>query len=130
MQGNFIGAIVTLVVLAIWKSSIHGHQDISHLNSAWRVVVGLILVPCLATLYQRLTLKESAKFRNVQALREDPNLLKKGLLPADPSYDDEGNNKNRAAAALAGKKQAFKEFVSGFRMSEAELTMMTVGILL
>jgi hypothetical protein len=32
-------------------------------------------------------LPESAKFKNVQALRADPSLLKKGLMPADPAPD-------------------------------------------
>lgn len=115
--GNFAGGIITIVVLSIYKKVLHDDHHYGDLNAAWRIIVGIILIPCLGTLYQRLTLRESAKFRNVQALREDPSLLKKGLLPSDPQYqapNQENGTNSRSKAALAGKKEAFREFVEYF----------------
>jgi len=117
-----MGAIVTIIVLSIWKKVLHTDHHYNDLNGAWRVVVGLILVPCLGTLYQRLTLKESAKFRNVQAIREDPNLLRR-VHEEDDLKDGEG--KTKAAVAMAGEKQALREFIEYF--SEWRHLKMLIG---
>lgn len=80
--GTLAGGIVTVVVLAAYKSAIQGN-DVAKLNGAWRIIAGVILVPCLGTLYQRITLPESTKYKNARALQENPDLLKKGLVASD-----------------------------------------------
>jgi hypothetical protein len=51
-----MGGIVALVILAIFKSSIHDNGNYGHLDAVWRLVTGLILVPCFGTLVQRILL--------------------------------------------------------------------------
>ena len=80
--GNLAGGIVTIIVLTAYKSSIQA-GDVSKLNGVWRIIFGVILIPCLATLYQRITLPESEKYKNARALQEDPDLLKKGAIVSD-----------------------------------------------
>lgn len=100
--GNFGASIVALVLLAIFKPAIQGRGEYGQFDAVWRCVycprlergwcslphrllAGLVLVPALGTLVQRMVLPESTKFKNVQALRNDPSLLQKGLLPNDPA---------------------------------------------
>lgn len=80
--GNLAGGIVTIVVLTAYKSSIQA-GEVSKLNGVWRLIFGVILVPCLGTLYQRIVLPESTKYKNARALQEDPDLLKKGYIASD-----------------------------------------------
>ena len=80
--GNLAGGIVTIIVLTAYKSSIQA-GDVSKLNGVWRIIFGVILVPCLGTLYQRIVLPESEKYKNARALQEDPELLKKGVIASD-----------------------------------------------
>lgn len=61
----------------------------------WRIIFGVILVPCLGTLYQRLVLPESTKYKNARALQEDPELLKKGLIVSD-AIGKKGSDSNYA----------------------------------
>ncbi|KAA1112884.1 hypothetical protein PGT21_014178 [Puccinia graminis f. sp. tritici] len=63
--GNLAGAIVCMVVLSAFKESIQGHGEIGHFNAVWRLILGVILVPALATLYQRLRLPESDRMTEV-----------------------------------------------------------------
>ena len=80
--GNIAGGIVTLVVLYAYEGSLKA-EDTDKLNGAWRIIAGVIIVPCLGTLYQRIVLPESQKYKNARALQEDPDLLKKGLVASD-----------------------------------------------
>jgi len=54
---------VTVVVLACYKHSINDKGEISKVDGAWRIVVGLSLIPAFGTLYQRLTLAESKRWK-------------------------------------------------------------------
>lgn len=80
--GNIAGGIVTLVVLYAYESSIKAGEA-SKLNGVWRIIAGVIIVPCIGTLYQRIVLPESTKYKNARALQENPDLLKKGLVASD-----------------------------------------------
>ena len=69
--GNFMGGIVTLIVLSCFKTGLKEHHNYGQFNAVWRVMFGVILVPCFITLYQRLTLPESTKFKAVEKMRAD-----------------------------------------------------------
>jgi hypothetical protein len=56
VQGNFIGGIVAIIVLAAFKPAIHERHEYGQFNAVWRIITGIILVPCLITLVQRLML--------------------------------------------------------------------------
>ena len=136
--GTLAGGIVTLVVLAAYKKDIK-KNDRAKLNGAWRIIAGAILIPCLATLYQRITLPESTKFQNARALQQDPELLMKGVVASDmqngpasdgdsgkrspgsegvtdvPLHQDGNENKGLGASgASIAKRAAFSEFVEYF----------------
>ncbi|KAH8917419.1 MFS inorganic phosphate transporter, partial [Atractiella rhizophila] len=113
--GNFAAGIVSIVVLAIFKPAIQGRGEYGQFNAVWRIIVGLVLVPCLGTLYQRLTLAESAKWKNAQALREDPSLLKRReeeKIIAPKTNDTETGLGTKGA--VAAKSEAWKEFIVYF----------------
>lgn len=92
--GNLIGGIATLVIIYAYRSSIQA-EDVSKLNGVWRLIFGIILIPCLGTLYQRITLPESEKYKNARALQNDPDLLKKGLITSDViNSNNDGKKRN------------------------------------
>ncbi|KAK3672049.1 hypothetical protein LTR78_008019 [Recurvomyces mirabilis] len=63
--GGFTGALVFLILLAAFKSAINA--DPNHLQWVWRLQFGLGLIPLLATLYARLTMKESKPYEQYVA---------------------------------------------------------------
>lgn len=89
--GNLIGGIVTLVIIYAYRTSIQA-EDVSKLNGVWRLIFGVILVPCLGTLYQRIVLPESEKYKNARKLQENPDLLQKGLIASDTLNDRKPRN--------------------------------------
>ena len=104
-------------MLAIFKQSIFVNGHTGHFDAVWRILVGLVLVPCFGVVYSRFTMTESAKMRGVQAVREDPTLIMKGTvsgLPRNPgehtSFDKERGHSDPVAAkaeavALAEQNQ-------------------------
>jgi PHS family inorganic phosphate transporter-like MFS transporter len=60
--GSFVGSLATLVVLGGFKHDVkNGHPK--YIDRAWRLLIGLSLIPAFATLYARLTLPESTKYK-------------------------------------------------------------------
>ncbi|KAJ7503553.1 major facilitator superfamily domain-containing protein [Mycena galericulata] len=78
--GSFVGGIVFIVLLAIYKKGVEEHHHTSQLNSVWRIYTGLILIPAIITIAQRLMMTESTRMKGVQAMREDPTLIAKGQV--------------------------------------------------
>ncbi|KAG0173586.1 Inorganic phosphate transporter pho84 [Apophysomyces sp. BC1034] len=58
--GNLAAAIVTLIVLAIFKNAINA--DVMNLDYVWRLCIGLGAVPAVATVYLRFTMPESPRY--------------------------------------------------------------------
>ncbi|KAI8335279.1 major facilitator superfamily domain-containing protein [Choanephora cucurbitarum] len=58
--GNLAAAIVTLVLLAIFKNAIIA--DVMNLDYVWRLCIGLGAVPAVATIYLRFTMPESPRY--------------------------------------------------------------------
>ncbi|KAF8073324.1 inorganic phosphate transporter [Lyophyllum atratum] len=67
--GSFMGSLITIIVLAIYKHAMEDKGEVSKVDGVWRIVVGVSLVPAFATLYQRLTLPESTRFLASQKLK-------------------------------------------------------------
>ncbi|KAJ7716743.1 major facilitator superfamily domain-containing protein [Mycena maculata] len=78
--GSFIGGIVFIVLLAIYKKGVELHHHTSQLNSVWRIYTGLILIPAIITIVQRMMMTESTRMKGVQDIREDPTLIAKGQV--------------------------------------------------
>ncbi|KAI8641593.1 general substrate transporter [Parasitella parasitica] len=58
--GNLAAAIVTLILLAIFKNAIIA--DVMNLDYVWRLCIGLGAVPAVATIYLRFTMPESPRY--------------------------------------------------------------------
>lgn len=90
--GQFAAAIVALIVITAYKSSLLADSP-TQLNSVdpmWRILIGLGCVPGVIALYFRLTIPETPRFtmdieRNVnQATQDVDNFLKSGTFYVDP----------------------------------------------
>lgn len=138
--GNFVGGIVSIVVLSCFRTGIYVHGHVGQFNAVWRIIIGLILIPCFGTLYQRIMLPESARMKAALALRDDPTLLgkqhgddhsdiKKG--PHSGNGSEDGNYAGEkglaapapapaheeplgASATVAARKNAIQEFMAYF----------------
>jgi PHS family inorganic phosphate transporter-like MFS transporter len=77
-------------------------------SAAWRVVVGVSLIPAFGTLYQRLTLPESTRFIASQDKSQDVMELKKkqGLAESDHSTEEPKNKSGEVEVAEVLKKKA------------------------
>jgi PHS family inorganic phosphate transporter-like MFS transporter len=95
-----------MVVLSAFKESIQGQGETGHFNAVWRLILGVILVPALATLYQRLRLPESDRMTEVLKERK----LRKAFQDVHGTHimadilDDIGNKE-----ASAGVQQTFQK---------------------
>ncbi|KAF9194133.1 Inorganic phosphate transporter pho84 [Haplosporangium sp. Z 27] len=58
--GNMFASIVTLIVLACFKSAII--SDVDNLDIVWRICVGVGCIPAVSTIYLRLTMPESPRY--------------------------------------------------------------------
>ena len=62
VQGNLVGSIVTLILLACFAKALNGEGNYAQLDAVWRLQIGLALIPAIATLWPRLTMPEGKKF--------------------------------------------------------------------
>ncbi|CAO3696417.1 unnamed protein product [Umbelopsis ramanniana] len=58
--GNLAASIVTLIVLACFKTAIN--DDVMNLDYVWRLCIGIGAVPAFATIYLRFTMPESPRY--------------------------------------------------------------------
>ncbi|PVG01124.1 phosphate transporter [Serendipita vermifera] len=71
--GSFAGSLITIVTLAGFKDRLKaGH--VHDVDKAWRILVGLSLIPAFGTLYQRLTLPESRKYELTKAANSESSI--------------------------------------------------------
>lgn len=83
--GSFTAGIVYIVLLAAFKTAIE--NDVGRLQWVWRLLLGLGLVPCMATLYARLRMRESKPYE--QYVAKDTGLIgadKRGLKQQFQDY--------------------------------------------
>ncbi|KZT69489.1 MFS general substrate transporter [Daedalea quercina L-15889] len=64
--GSLVGSLMVIIVLACYHHVMDVKGETSKVDGAWRILVGLSLVPAFGTLYQRLTLPESRRFKASQ----------------------------------------------------------------
>ncbi|KAG7091981.1 hypothetical protein E1B28_008369 [Marasmius oreades] len=72
--GSFFGSLITIIVLMAYKHVMHDEGKTSKVDGVWRIIVGVSLVPAFATLYQRLTLPESTRFKASKNLDSEKEL--------------------------------------------------------
>ncbi|KAJ7783646.1 major facilitator superfamily domain-containing protein [Mycena maculata] len=78
--GSFVGGVIFIILLAIYKKGVEDHHHTGQLNSVWRIYTGLIIIPAVITIVQRMLMTESTRMQGVQAVREDPSLITKGQV--------------------------------------------------
>ncbi|KAJ1892045.1 hypothetical protein LPJ66_006580, partial [Kickxella alabastrina] len=61
--GNVLAPIMGIIVTACFKNSID--RDVEYLDYVWRIIIGVGCIPGVATLYWRLTMKESDRFQRL-----------------------------------------------------------------
>ncbi|KAF8156352.1 phosphate transporter [Pholiota molesta] len=67
--GSFMGSLVTIVVLLCYRGTMEkGHT--SKVDGVWRIIIALSLIPAFGTLYQRLTLPESTRYKKDLAAKQ------------------------------------------------------------
>ncbi|KAG5340897.1 Inorganic phosphate transporter PHO84 [Termitomyces sp. T112] len=106
--GNFAAALVALIIVHAYKSSILDHHDVSNpepVDQIWRILIGLGCIPGCIGLYFRLTIPETPRFtmdieRNVQQAADDiRNVLATGTFHVDPDAPIHRVNAPRASWA-------------------------------
>jgi PHS family inorganic phosphate transporter-like MFS transporter len=88
--GSLLGSLCTIIVLKCYEHAMqagNGTQRVSLVDGVWRIVVGLSLIPAFGTLYQRLTLPESVRFKDSQKVEGQGNTTVNGT--ASQHSDDE-----------------------------------------
>ncbi|KAI8824914.1 major facilitator superfamily domain-containing protein [Fimicolochytrium jonesii] len=96
--GILIGGLVTLAALAAFKSLLV--DDILYLDYVWRIMLGFGIVPCLATVYFRLTMPESPRFdvhvrNDVEAAHRDINKISKVNGTTNNTVNTVGEESNK-----------------------------------
>ncbi|KAH7318816.1 inorganic phosphate transporter [Rhizoctonia solani] len=64
--GSFVGSLITMIVLACFKTSIDAHGYTNQVDAVWRIIIGLSLIPAFGTLYQRFVMPESVRFNKTR----------------------------------------------------------------
>ncbi|KDQ30228.1 hypothetical protein PLEOSDRAFT_1074665 [Pleurotus ostreatus PC15] len=90
--GSFVGSLVTIIVLLCYKHVMDVEGKTSKVDGAWRIIVGLSLIPAFATLYQRLTLPESTRYLATQKLQTDENTVEELKNYARATEGDHSSN--------------------------------------
>ncbi|CAE6485683.1 unnamed protein product [Rhizoctonia solani] len=65
--GSFVGSLVTMIVLACFKTGIDAHGHTNQVDAVWRIIIGLSLIPAFGTLYQRFVMPESVRFNKTRS---------------------------------------------------------------
>ncbi|KAI9104803.1 major facilitator superfamily domain-containing protein [Phlyctochytrium arcticum] len=58
--GILVGGLVTLIALASFQNILR--EDILYLDYVWRIMLGCGIIPCVGTVYFRLTMPETPRF--------------------------------------------------------------------
>ncbi|KAG2047945.1 MFS general substrate transporter [Suillus hirtellus] len=99
--GSFVGSLVTIIVLACYKHVMNDEGETSKVDGVWRIVIGLSLIPALGTLYQRLTLPESTRYKKSQeadVVEQDDLEKEKMEVKADVHATESDLNVDRGAS--------------------------------
>jgi MFS transporter, PHS family, inorganic phosphate transporter len=72
--GSFLGSVITIIVLEAYKHVMNTEGKTSKVDGVWRIIIGVSLVPAFGTLYQRLTMPESQRFKASKNLEQDDSI--------------------------------------------------------
>lgn len=117
--GNFVGALLAVIVIAAYQPLVEQDHLPHKLSGAWRILQGLSLIPAFATLYQRLSMKESTRFTEARKLQDDPSRIHQLTSSAgsddgkefdDSSLEDEDVTKTTLGLKPVGERSHFGEF--------------------
>ncbi|THU84757.1 MFS general substrate transporter [Dendrothele bispora CBS 962.96] len=88
--GSLIGSLVTIIVLLCYKHVMLDEGKVSKVDGVWRIIVGISLIPGFATLYQRLTMPESQRYKDaVQAEKNRDRDLEKEIRKLEKNQNVE-----------------------------------------
>ncbi|ODN84401.1 phosphate:H+ symporter [Cryptococcus amylolentus CBS 6039] len=95
--GNLASAIVSVIVVSAYKSSIQSEPltDLRAVDQSWRLIIGIGCVPAVIALYFRLTIPETPRYtmdieRNIkQASQDVDTYLTTGEYVVDPIHNNE-----------------------------------------
>lgn len=113
--GSFVGALMTIIVLACYKHVMNDEGETSKVDGVWRIIIGLSLIPAFGTLYQRLTLQESTRFKKSQEA-EQGNLEKEkmGAKVEVHATESESDVVDESPSGDVAKKAHFREVIKYF----------------
>ncbi|KAJ8594543.1 MFS inorganic phosphate transporter [Rhizopogon salebrosus TDB-379] len=88
--GSFVGSLMTIIVLACYKHVMNDEGETSKVDGVWRIIIGLSLIPAFGTLYQRLTLPESTRYKESRKaelidqgeLKKEKDMVESGVRAA------------------------------------------------
>lgn len=117
--GSLVGSLVTIIVLACYKHVMNDEGETSKVDGVWRIVIGLSLIPAFGTLYQRLTLPESTRFKNSRGEGNEEEGIedlkeKKTQEGGAEETKSEGSIVKQLESATADRKAHFKDFINYF----------------
>ncbi|KAG0043216.1 Inorganic phosphate transporter pho84 [Gryganskiella cystojenkinii] len=95
--GNMMASVVTLIVLACFKTAII--NDVDNLDFVWRVCVGVGCIPAVSTIYLRLTMPESPRY----AMDVENDVEKANAAVSRATATDVENNNTSAADVVANQ---------------------------
>jgi PHS family inorganic phosphate transporter-like MFS transporter len=64
--GSFTASIIFLILVVAFKGDIE--KDVQHIQWVWRLLLGIGIIPLAATLYGRLTMKETEPYQKCKDL--------------------------------------------------------------
>ncbi|CAE6508139.1 unnamed protein product [Rhizoctonia solani] len=105
--GSFVGSLVTMAVLACYKTAMDKNGQVYKIDAVWRIVVGLSLIPAFGTLYQRLTLPESTRFNKTRNTEAD-----EAQKETDPENEKEGELKKAAVDTSSSEQSSVQAEVA------------------
>ncbi|KAJ3015446.1 phosphate transporter [Thoreauomyces humboldtii] len=114
--GILVGGLVTMIALACFKGLIE--SDPLYLDYVWRIMLGFGIIPCVATVYFRLTMPETPRFQvdvedDVEAAKRDIEMItavNAGMHQPDAITEISGPKSNAPRTRVAASN--FKEFFS------------------
>lgn len=116
--GNLMASIVTLVVLACFKTSIE--NDVDNLDIVWRICIGVGCIPAVSTVYLRCIMPESPRY--AMDVEKDAEKAKKSVAHATDSRSVDGED---MPVSPKVKRAHHREFVQYF--SEWENAKVLIG---
>ncbi|KAG2139628.1 major facilitator superfamily domain-containing protein [Suillus bovinus] len=115
--GSFMGALMTIIVLACYKHVMNDEGETSKVDGVWRIIVGVSLIPAFGTLYQRLTLPESTRYQKAHEAelteQSDLETKKMGVEAGVHTPEPESSTDNEPSVS-APNKGHFLEVIKYF----------------